>query len=104
MQLRARAAIAEAEKLAIEHRLDHATAEGERKDAVIRSVKLEAEQMTYNFNDAKRQLSEVEAKFLEELNRQRQRLDPIAIPFVLQRSAAQRTKLDGNQARSTLSY
>jgi predicted nucleic acid-binding Zn-ribbon protein len=62
VQLRARAAIAEAEKLAIEHRLDHATAEGERKDAVIRSVRLEAEQMTYNFNDAKRQLSEVEAK------------------------------------------
>ena len=62
VQLRARAAIAEAEKAAIEHRLDHATAEGERKDATIRSVKLEAEQLNYNFNDVKRQSSEVESK------------------------------------------
>ena len=62
VQLRARAAIAEADKAAIEHRLDHATAEGERKDATIRSVKLEVEQLTYNFNDVKRQLTEVESK------------------------------------------
>ena len=64
VQLRARANIAESDRLALEHRLLNSASEIERKETALRSTKLEVEQLTYQLDEAKRQLSEVEARLI----------------------------------------
>ena len=60
--LRTRATIAEAERLALEHRLLNSASETERKEAALRSSKLEIEQLSYQLGEAKRQLNDTEMR------------------------------------------
>ena len=64
VQLRARATIAESDRLALEHKLINSSSEIERKETALRSTKLEVEQLTYQLDEAKRQLTEVEARLV----------------------------------------
>ena len=64
IQLRARATIAETERIALEHRIMNYASEVERKETALRSSKLETEQLTHQLDEAKRQLSEVEARLI----------------------------------------
>ena len=64
VQLRARATIAESDRLALEHKLINSSSEIERKETALRSTKLEVEQLTYQLDEAKRQLTELEARLV----------------------------------------
>ena len=64
VQLRTRATIAEAERLAFEHRLQNAASEAERKDAALRAAKLETEQVTYQLHEVQKQFTDIESRLV----------------------------------------
>lgn len=62
IQLRAKATIAEADRLSMEHRLLNSVSEIERKEASLRSSKLEIEQLTYHSDELQKQLHDAEVR------------------------------------------